>query len=83
MYSPCFNCLNRYGHSYTEECDNTCEYAHEISQLKRLKKYGSIDYIINVMKGDEFPLVFVDKEHIDFTYRIVCAAKDGVINVKK
>ena len=76
MYSPCFNCLNRYGHSYTEECDSTCDYAY---QLSKLKPYGGIDKAVEVMKGDVFPLVFIDDEHIDHTYRIVCAAKDGLI----
>lgn len=27
MYNPCFECHNRYGHSYTEECDEICDYA--------------------------------------------------------
>ncbi len=76
MYNPCFECLNRYGKQYTEECDNTCEYAHALSKLK---PYGSIDEIVDIMKGDRFPIVFVDKDHIDFTYKIVCAAKDGFI----
>ena len=30
MYNPCFECWNRRGHSYTEECDNTCLYAKDI-----------------------------------------------------
>lgn len=76
MYSPCFECMNRYGRQYTEECDSTCDYAY---QLSKLKPYGGIDEAVKVMKGDAIPLVFVDDEHIDFTYRFVCAAKDGVI----
>lgn len=76
MFSPCFECYNRYGRQYTEECDSTCEYANVISKLK---PYGSIDEIVEIMKGDRFPTVFVDKDHIDFTYKIVCAAKYGVI----
>ena len=76
MYNPCSECYNRYCKQYTEECDNTCEYAHALSKLK---PYGGIDEAVKVMKGDAIPLVFVDKEHIDFTYRFVCAAKDGVI----
>ena len=76
MYNPCFECFNRYGHSYTEECDNTCDYAHALSKLK---PYGGIDEAVKVMKGDAIPLVFVDDDHIDFTYRFVCAAKDGAI----
>ena len=76
MYNPCFECYNRYGHSYTEECDNTCEYAHALSKLK---SYGGINKVIEVMNSDSFPLVFVDDEHIDRTYAIVCAVKDGII----
>lgn len=40
MYSPCFECINRYGKQYTEECDNTCDYAY---QLSRFKPYGGIN----------------------------------------
>ncbi len=76
MYNPCFNCLNRYGHSYTEECDTTCEYARD---LAKLKPYGSIDEIVEILKGDRFPTVFVDKDHIEFTEKIVAAAKAGLI----
>lgn len=76
MYNPCFECQNRYGHSYTEECDNTCEYANVLSKLK---PYGGIDEAVAVMRGDKFPMTFVDKDHIDFTYRIVCGIKDGLI----
>ena len=76
MYDPCFECMNRYGHSYTEECDNTCEYAHTLSKLK---PYGGIDEAVEVMKGNKLPLVFVDNEHIDSTYRLVHAAKAGII----
>ena len=79
MYSPCFECMNRHGHSYTEECDNICEYANEVSQLRKLKPYGSIEEILAILKGDSFPTVFIDKDHIDFTYRIVSAAKEGII----
>ena len=76
MYSPCFDCLNRYGHSYTEDCDSTCDYANAISKLK---PYGGIDEAVKVMSGEAFPLVFVDEQHIDTTYRFVCAAKDEII----
>ena len=76
MYNPCFECYNRHGHSYTEACDHTCHYAYDIS---RLKQFGGMDKVIEVMKGNEFPLVFIDKDHIDSTYKIVCAAKDGFI----
>ena len=76
MYNPCFECMNRYGHSYTEKCDNTCEYAHALSKLK---PYGGIDEAVEVMKGNKLPPVFVDNEHIDSTYRLVYAAKVGII----
>lgn len=76
MYNPCSECLNRYDHSYTEDCDNSCEYAHA---LNKLKPYGGIDEVVKVMKGDVFPLVFVDDKHIDSTYKIVHAAKAGII----
>lgn len=76
MYNPCFNCLNRYGHSYIEGCDTNCEYAQV---LAKLKPYGSIDEIVEVLKGDRFPVVFLDKDHIDSTITIVNAAKEGLI----
>lgn len=77
MYSPCFECMNKAGgHSYIEECDNTCQYANILS---RLRPYGSIDEIIAILNGDSFPTVFIDKDHIDFTYKIVMAAKEGFI----
>ena len=76
MNSPCFDCLNRYGHSYVPECDDTCEFANIMSKLR---EFGTIDEILDVLKGDKFPLVFLDKDHIDFTYEIVCAAKEGLI----
>lgn len=76
MYNPCFECYNRYDRQYTEECDNKCDYANALS---RLKPYGGIDEVIKMVSGDAFPLVFIDDEHIDFTYKLVCAAKDGVI----
>ena len=76
MYNPCFECLNRHGHSYTEDCDNKCEYANVISKLK---SFGGVDEIVQVMSGNKFPVIFIDKDHIDLTYTIVCAAKDGII----
>lgn len=76
MYSPCLECLNRYGHDYTEECDTACAYARD---LAKLKSYGSIDEIVEILKGDRFPTVFVDKDHIEFTEKIVSAAKAGLI----
>ena len=77
MYSPCFDCLNRYGHSYTEECDNTCEYANILSKLRPYS--NGIDDVVAVLKGDRLPVVFLDKDHLESTYTIVCAAKNKLI----
>ena len=74
MYNPCWECFNRYGHGYNENCK--CQYA-EI--LKLLNSYGGIETIVKVMNGDNFPIVFIDKDHIDRTYALVCAAKNGLI----
>lgn len=37
MYSPCFECLNRYGKQYTKECDSTCEYAVAVKFIGELQ----------------------------------------------
>ena len=37
MHSPCFECLNRYGKQYAEECDSTCEYAIAIKFIGELQ----------------------------------------------
>lgn len=79
MYNPCWECFNRYERSYTKDCDSKCQYAKAISMLNLLEPYGSVNEIVEIMKGDRFPTIFVDKDHIDFTYKIVCAAKDGYI----
>lgn len=72
MYNPCFECQNRYGHSYTEECDNTCEYANALSKLKQ---YGGIDEAVRCMEGDAIPVALLREDNIDWTYHIVCWAK--------
>ena len=76
MYNPCSECWNRYGKQYTEECDNKCDYANVVSKLR---SYGGIDEVLKVMRGDAIPLTLIDKEHIDDTFRIVSAAKAGII----
>lgn len=76
MYNPCFECYNRYGGGYNEECDTMCEYAHAINKLKQ---YGGLEEVLKVLNGDSLPLVFLDKDHIERTYHIVCAVKDGII----
>jgi hypothetical protein len=80
MYNPCFECLNRYGKQYTEECDNTCEYAHALSKLK---PYGGVDEVIKCMKGDAIPVALLYEDKIDWTYHIVCWAKKELENEAK
>ena len=76
MYNPCFECMNRYGREYTEECDSKCEYANALSKLKA---YGGIDEVLEVMCGERIPIAMLDKDHIENTFRIVSAAKSGII----
>ena len=76
MYNPCFECMNRYGRQYTEECDNKCDYANVMFQLK---SYGGLEEVLSVMRGERIPIAMIDKEHIDDTFRIVSAAKAGII----
>ena len=76
MYNPCLECFNKYGKQYSEKCDATCDYANLVSKLK---PYGGIDEVIKMLSGDAFPLVYIDKDHINFTYRLVSAAKNGFI----
>lgn len=76
MYNPCFECMNKYGRQYTEECDSKCEYANAISKLK---PYGGIDEAVSVMRGEKIPIAMIDKDHIEDTFRIVNAAKVGII----
>lgn len=72
MYNPCLECLNRYGKQYTEECDNTCEYANALSKLK---PYGGIDEVVKCMKGDAIPVALLTEDKIDWVHHIVCWAK--------
>lgn len=38
MMNPCMQlCYNRFHKSYTKECDNTCEYAHAVAELKKAR----------------------------------------------
>ena len=32
LYNPCFECNLRYGHGYTEDCDNKCQYAKVVKE---------------------------------------------------
>jgi hypothetical protein len=76
MYNPCVECFNRYGRQYSNECDNNCEYANVLSQLR---EHGGLDEVLSVMRGEKIPVIFLNKEHIDYTLKIVHAAKDGLI----
>ena len=43
MFSPCRDyCYVRLGKQYTEECDNTCEYAKTIKELNESLKNASV-----------------------------------------
>lgn len=76
MYSPCFECSNRYNREYIEECDNTCEYAYFV---KRIKDYGGIEEVSKVMEGKSVPISMLEKENIDNIYKIIYCAKHGLI----
>lgn len=76
MYSPCFECKIRYNKEYSKECDSKCDYANLVSKLKT---YGGIDEVLSVMEGERIPIKMIDKEHIEDTFRIVNAAKEGII----
>ena len=53
-YSPCFECLNRYGRQYSETCDQFCEYAIALSKLK---PYGGIDSILSTIRSGTLSVV--------------------------
>ena len=36
MYSPCFECLNKYNKEYSKACDTTCDYAAAIKTIDKL-----------------------------------------------
>ena len=37
MFNPCYeHCYLRYGKEYTEECDNTCQYAYLAKKAKSM-----------------------------------------------
>ena len=37
MYNPCETCYNRFGHEYTPDCDEQCEFASLVKENKRLR----------------------------------------------
>lgn len=54
QYRPCFECLNRYGRQYTEECDSFCEYAMALSKLK---PYGGIDVVLTTLHNGTLTII--------------------------
>lgn len=76
MYNPCFECSNIYNREYTEECDNTCEYAYLV---KRIKDYGGIEEVSKVMEGKLIPISMLEKENIDNIYKIIYCVKHGLV----
>lgn len=75
MYSPCFECMNRYGRQYTEDCDSKCDYANVMSKLK---VYGGIEEVLKYMDGKAVPIAMLNEENIEGVYRVVYAAKHGI-----
>ena len=54
MYNPCFECMNRYGKQYTEECDNKCDYANVMFQLFfHILNYKSENVGIKYIENEE------------------------------
>lgn len=43
MYNPCFECLNRYGRKYSEECVNICVFAQAVHEINiEVQKIGEL-----------------------------------------
>lgn len=68
MYKPCSTCLIRFGKSYTSDCDETCEYANI---FKKLKPFGTIDEIVNMLNGSSIPIALLTEENIENTFTVV------------
>lgn len=84
MYNPCFECLNRYGHSYTEECDGTCNYAYDVRMLKAYEKTElspeefkeSVDFVLELNAK-------VHKVIKDLKYYLDTNEENGVVYIPK
>ena len=87
MYNPCFECYNRYGKHYTEECDSTCEYAYAVRNLKpsglefrnelvRRLNESANRYVGGACNGHEYPEV--ELLEVDEVYEIIGRVLDGV-----
>lgn len=84
MYNPCLECQNRYGHSYAEECDSTCNYAYDI---KRLKSYEKTELSPEEFKESvDFVLELNAKVHKvikDLKYYLDTNEENGVVYIPK
>lgn len=70
MFNPCYeHCYLKYGRQYTEECDNSCEYANSLSKLK---PYGGIDEVVKIMKCNNCYLRY----HCDEQTEFICKNND-------
>ena len=66
-------CESEYVSKY---CDNKCDYANVASKIN---SYGGIDTVEKCMEGKAVPLTMLNEENIDDVYRVVYAAKHGII----
>lgn len=46
VYEPCQTCLIRFEKSYTKECDNSCNYAKAIKDLKEARETLNNAYLL-------------------------------------
>lgn len=74
MFSPCFECYNRYGKQYTKECDTACEYAMITNIFKTILthyekceycKFYTVCVVGNCINYDKYVLDF-EKIKTDF-----------------
>ena len=49
MYNPCETCYSRFGHEYTSDCDEKCEFASLVKENKRLRAELS-----NIIHGRDY-----------------------------
>ena len=76
-YSPCFECLNRYGRQYSKECDEFCDYAHSIKLrdivIKDLEKIVSnAESKLEEEKARTLKLSY----NLDWAYQFICKLKE-------
>lgn len=77
MYNPCWECFNRYGHSYDENCK--CQYAEilklldsydrtdtVIKEVKKKNPYPKYSYNTGLITTDNKPVYGIDNEWLMF-----------------